>query len=451
MIKEIFGKVGYALILSILILQSCQDSILVGEELLGDEKLVLAFNDSLKLSSTTIPGERVVTHRPGVDSRTYILGDLKDATFGNVSSSVYLSNILASPKPIYTGNIRFDSLVLVLAYDTLGNYGDIKPTHKIEVFQLENSFSKTDTFYSDSKFDFNATPLISKEIKINTRDSVSYLDHVTGKIVKKRAHLRLRLNDAFGQMLMSDTTLTKNDTLFSAFMKGFYIKSTPVSGSSTFGLNLNNTSLATQDGINKLIMYYTVNDTLEKEYQYPIHPTTINSYVNDRTGSQVENFINGTNSGDSLSFIQGAGGVKTKVKFDDLSFLKDKLINKVILDVYVSDVAGGFSLYPAPTQLIANYKNASGKLQLIQDISQLTTQGVNFVQVFGGSVTGTGGLRKYSLNITNHIKNALKDNNYNSDLYLNILTESETVRRAVIYGAKHSTFPMKLNISYTKI
>jgi len=451
MIKQILGKVGSALVLGFLILQSCQDSILVGEELLDNEKLVLAFNDSLKLTSTTISGERVLTHKSNINARTHILGSLDDPTFGTLTTSLYLTNVLAATKPVYSGNIKFDSLVLVLAYDTLGNYGIANPMHKIEVFQLENSFSKTDSFYNDVQFATSTIPLVSKEVRINTKDSVSYLDHTTSAIVKKRPQLRLRLDDAFGQMLISDTNLTKNDTLLGAFLKGFQIKSTPIFGPSTFGLNLLDASLASLDGVNKLVMYYTLNDTLKKEYQYPIHNSTPSNYTYDRMGSSVETFVNGTNSGDSLTFLQGLAGVKTIVSFDDLSFLEDKLVNKVVLDIYVSDLGGDFGLYPAPTQLIASFKNASGKLQLIRDISQLISQGINLPQIFGGTATGTGSVRKYSLNITNHIKNALKESTYDSDLYLNILTESESVRRAVIYGAKHSTFPMKLNISYTKI
>lgn len=451
MLKHTIGKVATAIVFSFLILQSCQDSILVGSELLDNEKLVLSFNDSLKLSSSTIVGTRVATHRPNVNSRTYVLGSLNDATFGMLASSLYLTNSLATAKPVYTGNIKFDSLVLVLAYDTLGNYGVSNPIHQVEVFQLLNTFSKTDTFYSDVRFDANTTPLASKQVAINSRDSVSYLDHVTSTVVKKRPQLRLKLDDSFGQMLISDTNLTKNDTLLGNFLKGFYIKSTPLSGPSTYGLNLLDASLSSLDGVNKLVMYYTQNDTLKKEYQYPIHASTPANYTYDRTGSQVEKFIDGTNSGDSLTFLQGLGGVKTVVSFDDLSFLKDKLINKVVLDIYVSDLGGELNIYPPPIQLIASYKTASGSFQVIQDVSQLISNGVSLVSVFGGNVTGTGNLRKYSLNITNHIKNALKDSTYDSDLYLNVLTESETVNRAVMYGAKHSTFPMKLNISYTKI
>jgi len=100
MLKHTIGKAITAIVFSFLILQSCQDSILVGNELLDNEKLVLSFNDSLKLSSSTIAGTRVVTHRPNVNSRTYVLGSLNDATFGNLTTSLYLTNVLASTKPV---------------------------------------------------------------------------------------------------------------------------------------------------------------------------------------------------------------------------------------------------------------------------------------------------------------------------------------------------------------
>jgi len=65
-------------------------------------------------------------------------------------------------------------------------------------------------------------------------------------------------------------------------------------------------------------------------------------------------------------------------------------------------------------------------------------------------LNSAGQVKKYTLNITNHIKSALKDNTYNSDLYIGILTESETPHRAVLFGAGHSQYPMKLKITYTK-
>ena len=54
------------------------------------------------------------------------------------------------------------------------------------------------------------------------------------------------------------------------------------------------------------------------------------------------------------------------------------------------------------------------------------------------------------MNITNHIKKAVKDSTYNADIYLNVLTETGNPKRVVLFGANHSTYPMKLNITYTK-
>ena len=52
--------------------------------------------------------------------------------------------------------------------------------------------------------------------------------------------------------------------------------------------------------------------------------------------------------------------------------------------------------------------------------------------------------------INKQLKSALIDCTYNSDRYNEILTETETTHRAVLFGAGHSKYPMQLKITYTK-
>ena len=76
----------FIFVLSIFI--GCQDPIVVGNDLLDEERLNIGVTDTFDLISYTISGERVVTHRPGIDSRTYLLGNLNDNVFGKISAEI---------------------------------------------------------------------------------------------------------------------------------------------------------------------------------------------------------------------------------------------------------------------------------------------------------------------------------------------------------------------------
>lgn len=438
------------------ILSSCQDPILVGGSLLDDEKLNIGFTNTFDLSTSVISGDRVVTHQPNLDSKTYLLGKLVDPLFGTISSELFMKFQFSSTKPEYQVNekLRFDSLVLVLQYDTLGTYGNTKSVQSIKVYQLDEIISNTDTFYADTNLKYLPTEIAKVDKNISPKDSVKIIDHLTGKLVTQVPQLRLRLDNSVGEALLNNENAAKNDTIFREYFKGVYIKSSsPTNEPFMYGFNFNAAALSTLSPVNKLIMYYTANDTTEKTYEYLINTATINRFVHDRDGSQVTSFMMDTSKSDSLSFLQGIGGVKTVIKFNDLSSLNpDSIaINKAELEITVADISTQNGIYNLPKNLIATRKNEDGKLIFIDDISQLLSGGVSFVTSFGGTPNTSGTLRKYNLNITNHIKQAVKNKSFDSDIYLNVLTEPENPSRLIFYGAKHSQYPVKLKVTYTKI
>lgn len=434
----------------------CQDPLTVGNDLLEDQKIGVDIIDSFDISSITIPGERVVTHRPNVDSRLYFLGQLEDQTFGKTNAELILKFQLGSVKPNYTNEsrLKFDSLVLTLQYDSTAIYGNSTGNQKIEIFPLENTYSDRDTFYSDINLPSSFKSIASQNTTINIKDSVAIIDYITKSPVKQVAHLRIRLNDSYGLSLIENEKAATNDTAFNEFVKGFRIVSTPTDGRSLlYGFNLNNAALNSQGTINKMTMYYSVasgDTTLRKTYDYAINFATINRIIHNNAGSQLANTLRDTTLANGLTFLQPMGGAKTLIRIKDLNKLSNRLINKAELIINVAEPLGKDGYNSAPTQLTAAYKLSSGKLALIPDIDQLVNSSTNFTPVFGGTLNNSGFVHKYTMNITNHIKNALKDKNHSPDIYLGILTESEVARRAVLYGAKHGLYPMKLRVTYIK-
>ncbi len=442
--------------LLILLGQGCQDPILVGSDLLEDQKLNLVMIDTFNLSSSTIPGERVVTHRPTVDSRNYLLGQLNDPVFGKVTSELYLKFQMGLPKANYhlEAGLKFDSLVLTMQFDSSATYGSRSSTQKLEIFQLDNVYSERDTFYSDLNLSF-ATRNVGEATKfINPKDSTSITDHVTRTAVKQAPHLRLRLSDGFGRALIGYEDAGKNDTIFNTYMKGFRITSTPVDNASfIYGFNFSNSALNAQGSLNKLVMYYTVasgDTTIRKTYEYFINVATMNKFIHDASGSQLQNTLTNTSLGNNQTYLIPMGGAKSVIKFNDIKKVSGLLINKAELEIYVAEPSGKDGYNSPPPQLTAGYKLSSGSLALIPDIAQLVSSNVDFGPVFGGALNTSNQVFKYTMNITNFVKSVLKDNNQPSDMYLGILTESEIARRALLYGAKHPVYPMKLKITYTK-
>ncbi|MBK9255993.1 MAG: DUF4270 family protein [Saprospiraceae bacterium] len=465
-----FIIVGCLLLLISTLFVRCNDPILVGGDLLDSEKFNIGYSDNFILRSETVEGRVPPTYINGTNTQTYMIGQLDDPVFGKISAELYLFNFLQPNfKPTFTttaNSILFDSLVLVLQLDTMGTYGAETATHKIELFQLNESYRKLDTILSNTQFDYNTTLLAQNTLEIRPKDSISLKNHINGNVIKQPAQVRLKLNDDFGRALITNNTAATNDTAFVDYIKGFFIRSTPLTGPSLMGFNFSINSLNTQQSWNKLIMYYTEGDTLKKQYEYPIHTATANRFVHNRNGSALSDFVNVPSNGDSLCFIQGMGGAKTVIHFDDISFLSDKTINSAVLEITVADNPSIPGYYPAASQLYASRTTDAGKLELIADILPFTLQPplIDFRISFGGGLQTTGGLKKYSLNVTNHLKAAIKNPDFKSEILLSpvpvnsipfrfselLIAESSTPGRVVLYGAKHSQYPMKLKVSYTE-
>ncbi len=446
-----FLKAGTFLVLSIIIVSGCQDPILVGSELLDDEKIHVDLINDFDIATATVPGVKVVTKSSS--SKLYRLGEVNDNIFGKSAAAIYMKfgfNVAATPSFAVEPGATFDSLVLVLRYDSLATYGQASGLQNIKIYQLEEPYKSTDTFYSDTQLSHFALPIANLNKYINPKDSVTIVDHTTGNTVRQEPQLRLRLDDAFARTIFNNPELIR-DSLFRDYFKGIYITSQSEDGNPLmYGFDLSSAALSASTLYNKLKMYYTVADTLKKVYDFAIDYAVINSYSFDRSGSTVGAFMDQQALGDSLVFTQGLGGVKTEISFKDIDRAKSLLINKAELEIFIADVPGLPIYTKNPPQLIATVKNAKGNYEFIEDIAIPVSLQTSFVTSFGGTPIPVPGGYRYKLNITNHLKKAIRNSDFSPTLYLSVLTESENPDRTVFYGAKNSKNPVKLNIYYTK-
>ncbi|MEZ4911026.1 MAG: DUF4270 family protein [Saprospiraceae bacterium] len=433
----------------------CQESIIVGSDLLKDEKIIIDYKEDFQLQTITLDTQRILTYYSGLDNQTYLLGHLNDDVFGRIEADLYLNVYMGSTKANY-GDItepkQFDSLVLLLQYDTLGFYPkSYFSEQKIEIFQLNEAFPEVDSAYSDFYTASNDIPIFSKNMKLSAIDSISIVERDSNKVVKLAPHFRARLDDAFGRSLFENSSAASTDSEFSNFFKGLYIKSDPSFGNSLAGFNINDASLSSAYFTNKLVLYYTVSDTIKKQYTYFLSSRSINQYQHDKSGSQLALAINDTMISDIKSYIEGTGGSSVKIKFQDLeSSLLTKSINQAILEFSVEDLSSNLR-YDSPAQILA-FREDDGEKVLIKDFSLLSTFGLARIRsdLGGIPIENTDGSITYQINITNHIKSFLEGEITNADIILSPAIPSERPNKAIILGPKSTDRPMKLKVIFTE-
>jgi len=450
-VKQVNSKSFVFLFLFILLFSSCRDEIFVGSGLLDNEKILVDFTDNITLKSETIAGKAVNTFDSvSVSSRqTVVLGQLNDNVFGKFNGDLALTINLNSTPPSYPIDekpLKFDSLVLVLTYDTLGNFGQTNTEFDIDVYQLNEKLPRTTTIKSDLNVDYNFTPIGSKTTSIASRDSVPIINHLDGKAIKQLPQLRIKLDNVLGESILKNKDASLRDSAFVELLKGIYVKATPQNQNATFGLNLSS-SARTSTVSNRLIMYYTEADTAKKTYNYAINSRFVNKIERDIAGSKLESQINDPLLSNQFSYVQGMAGPKTKISFPDISALQGKFINYVALELTVEEETNQVGIFRPIKQILAERKHTDSTFVYITDIIQTVA---SFETVFGGGLKKTNGIFTYRINITNHIKQALKDPEFDSDIYITTFSEIEDIYRSVLYGADHPQYKMKMKVNFTQ-
>ncbi|MFZ1703913.1 MAG: hypothetical protein WAT79_06175 [Saprospiraceae bacterium] len=434
---------------TLIMFSSCKNEILVGSELLDDENILVDVTDQVTLTSKLVYSEPFISFdSTSTERRLVYLGQLNDLTFGKLTPELGLSfniNAAAPPNyPIGEKKLVADSLVLILTYDTLGTYGDISGNFRIEVSELGEKIPAGKTLSSDLSLMTGAS-LIDTTIAVHPLDSVRIITHSDGKIVKQLPQMRIRFSKEFATRLLNDAPAALSDSAFVSFLKGIKIKASPLNNPGIIGFNFSTSALSSTLS-NKMILYYTESDTLKKTYNYNINRRFVNTIENDYSGSMLDQHVQDSVLSNQMGFIQGLGGPKMVVSLSNLDFLKDKVVNYAQLIVTGESSSGLTGKYDALNQLIAQRKNADGEFEFITDVYGTLS---NIITVFGGDKKDAEGRATYTMNITNHVKEALKDATVDSDIYLTVTSPREVVQRSVLFGAGHDTYKMRLKIHFT--
>jgi hypothetical protein len=296
--------------------------------------------------------------------------------------------------------------------------------------------------------------------------------------------LRIRLDDAFGQRLLSYDTVGlgggySSDSSFRTMFKGFALEST--AGNAIMGFDLT--------GVNtKLAIYYKDDngdlapekwDTLVRYFSFAenARSASANFIKRDYSGTALEAAVGGTIP-DDFVYIQNTPGSFATIKIPGLAGLNNRLVHRAELimeQVYhVSD-----TIFPAANLYLDAYDTTEKKFRTIPYDVSFDASGNSNLGSFGVSPflakDGAGNtIKTWRFNLTRYVQHVVNDTEtaydlrlfaplYISELYKpagfgsSVQTGNIPVNQAAgkgrvrLGGGNHPTQKMKLRIVYSKI
>ena len=432
--------VGLSLLLG-LVISSCSKSTIVGSDILKDDFVNVSYIDSSTLRVLNLKDDSIRIYP--LSSGYFLLGSIDDPVFGKTTSEMYVQVRKLFDLPNME-NVVLDSVVLSLNINPAGLWGDSLAEQSIEVYELGESINDYDSIYTNQKFEKGMLLATSSYVPFDS--DTSYVIYGTDTLNQNNTY-RIPLDLSFGEKLLSDTTSLNNDTLITNLTNGLLLKAQS-SSNSVFGIS---SAIFLDDYSNKIILYYTKDDTLQLSYPLTLGGKRGVYYEHDHEAAMVSSFFNNPVASDSLLFLAGMQNCNISIEIPYLNELEDKLINFAELEFYTvnldekvpGDIVQQFYLY--------NLQD-DGSLKYVDDLSIAITSGnINYFNGFPVEESQENGLilKKYNFNITNELKKRIEEGNTETKMILKPYLSQAKANRSVLYGPGNSEFAAKLKITYT--
>lgn len=444
--KNNFSPLLLLLVAGLFFASACSKPFDFGLSVLSDDALFGERIDSVTIRTKTERIDSLLTSGLG---RNFFIGTNNDPVFGQTNAAVYVTFGIPTVNLDFTGS-SVDSIILSIAYDSIGHYGDLSQVQTWEVHRLSEELDYTEVYYSNntlatsdvlnSGYSFRPAPTTDVRVQVVTEDT-SYVDTIAPQI-------RIPLSLAFGAELLnpSDTTVYDNNDNFKEFFKGVLIKPSGNANSALLRMLLNNSQ-------SKITLYYH-QDGKPKTYTYKIDAqllcTAFGAYTHDYTGTSVLD----NNPADTIAYLQGLGGTRVTVEFPYLQNLSNLIVNYAELTFYLAK-SDDPDLFPEPESVILSYINNSGDEVNLVEANTSYDRFSNFTTFFGGkkeqvTINGTQYVL-YSMNVSRHVQQLMKGAIEDERLFLRVSFGSEFANRAQLGNENSQIFAPKLQLTYTKI
>lgn len=415
---------------TLLFLSACNDPGTIGVGLLGNEELAIDFTDTVLVKAKVVPDDSTIINSA---FSIHSIGQLDEPIFGKSSNELYTdARIAAFIFPNFSV-ATLDSVVLRILLDSLSIYGDPTAVHHVEVFQLAEEFSVAREALGDeldSASQLETGDLIGETMFVaNYRDTVEVAQHATEDSLLL-PHLRVRLDNEFGEQFMGFTVAELDDELFSSLAKGFLIRDTP-SKDNLLALNFGSAT-----GVGALDFYYT--DTIAtRTYSARVGVDRFLSIQKDQAGSEVEAALTSSNDDQEFLYLEPYSGAEIEFDLSGIKQFDDKIINNVQLEVTLAEVPDyNYETYPAIPTAILTYKDENDDSIILSDITSTNESLDQIQQVFGGVLSeDSSGDMIYTMDISNHVIKILNGElGDNYKIFMKSFFENEDPNRSIIHG-----------------
>jgi hypothetical protein len=348
-------------------------------------------------------------------------------------------------------NCVFDSLVLSLAYQDFGHYGEItsnKPatvTQNWEIARVVENIEEGTVYYSDKTFMTDGN-LLKSNFQFRPNDTANV---VVGGVTLS-PHLRIRLDDQAGLdlgALFLDPSSTgidiyESNTKFKDWFKGIQIRPSSSNPSDASIIRFKS-----KDALTKLTLHYTDTSnggSVAKTFDFLTNEDAevVSSFGHTHPVDLTDNLTT-----DTVVYVQGLDGLHTKIAFPFVHTLGNVIINKAELVIPVADT--GTNDFPEPIQLLAKIKSLGGDLVAIDDVITSINRAQSYF-LFGGVFEDTGNRNfVYRMYISEEMQALVNGITFEPAIYITLPSALDPNR--VELRNEKGINRAKLYLTYTKI
>lgn len=405
---------------------------------LVDDLVGTTFIDSVTLQAYSMLEDTLNTTQTSAN----VLGHISDPYFGKSAAGIYTQLALSSASVNFGENPVIDSVVLCLQLS--GYYGDSTSLVGIRVHQLTEDLDANAQYYQNSTVGYDPNTLNYSATGYSIRPKTPVLVD-TGLY---SPHLRIRLSQSFGQMLLDHQSDLNNN--FQSFLKGLYIEALSHTGNIGYMLITNLTS-----SLSGISIYYHNNAENGKRYTLACTDNSMRftHYDHDYSQSNSSQFkqevLQGqTDLGETMLFLQGGGGVKTRITFPYLENTFAQFDNRVVIhraELVITNIETDDILLVPPTILtIQGLSKSNGSVRFLPDDDYYTSSAY-----FGGTYDSK--TKEYRFRITNYIQELILGQGDWSNS-INLIVRGSAVRpHRLVFDGTNTNSPtrLRLEIAYS--
>ncbi|ASU32674.1 hypothetical protein MuYL_0774 [Mucilaginibacter xinganensis] len=450
------------LLISLFILNSCKNQDTVGLGVDSSTQINGTQVDTSTIIVNTVKEDSIITTGATKNALAYFTDPVFGVTESNLAASLSLPGAAAYTLP--SGTISIDSTRLVMHYID-GFYGDsVASSYKLNVYQLSELFNESTSYYNTKQWQANTSNLLgSVTFKARTHDSIKISNIITGKpdtLIKVPAQLRVPISNSFiiSNFFNANSATLSSNKIFQNSVKGLYLtldkaQTTGAGGSLMFAAGDTLTVYC------KIVKSGVIDTT---QIKLPI--TKLAASVKHTYSTTINAELNNTTTSGNVFYLQGLGGLRTKVSFPNLlANIRSNLLKKdsdIILNraelVVTPNPGSNIPYRPIPKITLYRLDIAHQRIG-VADVSSSDPRNV------AANAFGYYANKQYRFILTAYLQDILLKKTIDYGTYIapidttnkssvDIVATSQIAARTVAVGSdKTSPYRIKLDIIYTKI